>query len=1087
MSGKNFSFYPDITNNDFYKKITHKKEFYSHRYGKHYAKKKAEDLCNPLDKSLLPQQMFLKNFMSIETPYNSILVFHGTGSGKTCAAVQIAESYKKQIENRGKKILVLLKDNLISNFKNTIYNLDLADLKEDEEMRVQCTGDTYELDNETNRYLSREQKKKKIDKKIKEYYQFMGYRKFANYIMRRIGWDGIKSHLDKHKINLIRREFSNRVIIIDEIHNIKKDDSLIDMKKTGPIIETIIKLGLNNKLVIMSATPMYDQPDEIIFLLNLMRYNDKRKPISKKDVFDKNNNLKPNGVALIKDACRGYISYFRGQDPIRFPIKIYSPQSKIINYKTNFNGEKIPVNEYIKYTKLIPCKMSTEQYNAYNLISDKEKEKDIDLIMCSNFAMVNKQNKPIYAKHLYTEIDNGNAMFVRKYKTYGDKTRMQYSYQEHILKNRNKPNESAPLSLTNIGIYSDKIKNIIEMCIKSRGPIFIYSRFIESGGILLALALEQNGFQRYRTENSYDLLDYPINKSGGGGKCPPIDYENGVSIKNFKSTTRNFIPAKYLFVSRTGPGSIDPARAAEIISRETNSNGEEVKVIIGTKTLSEGIDFKGLRQINVMEPWYNLSSLDQIIGRAIRNCSHIRLPENERNVEVCLYASIPPKQTDNETIDIKSYRIAETKDRKIKQIERILKENAVDCALNYPFNVFPSSKSIKMKIASGSTITIKLGDQDYSRECDYQKCGFKCNYNLTDNIPDKNINENTYSLRYIEQELNIVEKIIRKIFRQIYVITLPDLNKIIKNLYPNLNDKYISKMINTIVENKTILRDKYNRKGYIIHKGKYFIYQPLDLSWEKIPLMYRKTPLTYKPKMVSIKEYSDKLEKYYNQMNKSITIKDIEQRAIDLYNNKTTKISNKSFIDKILPEKYRIPILMLYLIDRLSAYQKITIIVEAIKNKTKFILNNYKKYFYIENNSIMGILLNGKWYCKDNNWNICETPDIIKFSKNFKLPTCNINTKIYGIISTEKDKTTFKIIDKTKKTGAKSIVGTNSKRSEIKGQVCSTLTLNNLERIIKELDLYITVKNKDIICFQIEIQFRYWDLINYKNHKWIVF
>ena len=31
-----------------------------------------------------------------------------------------------------------------------------------------------------------------------------------------------------------------------------------------------------------------------------------------------------------------------------------------------------------------------------------------------------------------------------------------------------------------------------------------------------------------------------------------------------------------------------------------------------------------------MEPWYNLNRIEQIVGRAIRNCSHARLPLAKR-------------------------------------------------------------------------------------------------------------------------------------------------------------------------------------------------------------------------------------------------------------------------------------------------------------------------------------------------------------------------------------------------------------------------------------------------------------------------
>ena len=66
-----------------------------------------------------------------------------------------------------------------------------------------------------------------------------------------------------------------------------------------------------------------------------------------------------------------------------------------------------------------------------------------------------------------------------------------------------------------------------------------------------------------------------------------------------------------------------------------------------------------------------------------------------------------------ETVDELMWRRAENKDIQIKKIERILKINSVDCEINKNSNYFNPTK-------------FKYGDKDYSRECDYMKCDFKC-------------------------------------------------------------------------------------------------------------------------------------------------------------------------------------------------------------------------------------------------------------------------------------------------------------------------------------------------------------------------
>jgi hypothetical protein len=87
-----------------------------------------------------------------------------------------------------------------------------------------------------------------------------------------------------------------------------------------------------------------------------------------------------------------------------------------------------------------------------------------------------------------------------------------------------------------------------------------------------------------------------------------------------------------------------------------------------------------------MEPYWNMSRVLQIIGRAIRFCSHNDLPKNKRNVEVYLYLAT---QTGKKTIDQVIWSLAKKKNSLISNFENALKESAVDCELFYDRNVYP--------------------------------------------------------------------------------------------------------------------------------------------------------------------------------------------------------------------------------------------------------------------------------------------------------------------------------------------------------------------------------------------------------------
>ena len=103
-----------------------------------------------------PHQVFLKNYISPDTPYNGILIFHGTGVGKTCSAVSIAEGFKKTLKNINKKVLIL--SNLRDNFKKEIYDFSKDNLsKQFQNINFQCTGKNYDLGKDSI-YLTKNQK-----------------------------------------------------------------------------------------------------------------------------------------------------------------------------------------------------------------------------------------------------------------------------------------------------------------------------------------------------------------------------------------------------------------------------------------------------------------------------------------------------------------------------------------------------------------------------------------------------------------------------------------------------------------------------------------------------------------------------------------------------------------------------------------------------------------------------------------------------------------------------------------------------------------------------------------------------------------
>ena len=125
-----FRYYPKIDEykdyDKFLKDLSKKKEF-----GIHYIPKVRKNSCVNDIFSLAPHQLFLKNYMSPNTPYNSILIFHGVGVGKTCSGVSIAENFK----NIFGKIIILAPEKIQGGWKKNIYDPN--------KKNNQCTYDEY--------------------------------------------------------------------------------------------------------------------------------------------------------------------------------------------------------------------------------------------------------------------------------------------------------------------------------------------------------------------------------------------------------------------------------------------------------------------------------------------------------------------------------------------------------------------------------------------------------------------------------------------------------------------------------------------------------------------------------------------------------------------------------------------------------------------------------------------------------------------------------------------------------------------------------------------------------------------------------
>jgi hypothetical protein len=468
--------------------------------------------------------------------------------------------------------------------------------------------------------------------------------------------------------------------------------------------------------------------------------------------------------------------------------------------------------------------------------------------------------------------------------TYAPKSRHNYVY-----KNSSSPNI---FDINNIGKYSFKIKSILDSIINSKGPVIVYSQFIDAGLVPIALALESLGFTRYGTNRSLFLT-------------PQSEELDIVSYKKKSELAlgSKFNGAKYIIISgneNLSPDVVGDLKAATDLS---NSDGKNVKVILLSAAGSEGIDLKFIRQVHILEPWFNINRIEQIIGRAIRTCSHKNMPLNQRNVQIFMHGTM--LHNNSESVDLLIYRKAEAKAKVIGAISRILKEHSIDCMLNYEQQKFDEkliNKQLVITLSNNSSITYSIGDKSYSPLCDYMaECSYKCKPDLEEYntkmglTKDSEPNNYSYNEFFLQTNNEAIIKLIRDLFKEKYFCTKDYIISYLLN-FNNYSTNHINNALDQLVNNENIyITDKYNTLGKLINIENYYIFQPSLLN-NDATIFERSNPVQTKPDGIAF-AIPDTFDVFDNKIKPEKP--DIEKPDIEKPDIEKPKKSEKPDIEKL--------------------------------------------------------------------------------------------------------------------------------------------------------------------------------------------
>jgi len=407
--------------------------------------------------------------------------------------------------------------------------------------------------------------------------------------------------------------YEDRLLIIDEVHHFR---NTVGNKIIYNKLLNFLNRIKNSRVIFMSATPIFDNYNEITSLVKLIKPN-----------LDFNIKFTPE---KLEEIMKGHLSYY-GLNP---------PDTSV-----NFIGSCIPGIEHFKILKVF---MKGWQLQKYQQLVDESKticNIGISHVKATLGVIHFVENNPNSTTDTPTPNFNNSGRYILK--------------NEHIIHGNPVIQSIIKKQSNHLENYCCKLNqclDIINSANSLNGPIFIYCNIIDDVGIYYFAALLCAMGYNYVYDNK-SAMKY-------GRKLFVDDHSN---YKNLKEIRMNRNKTRWNFTFVTGDKRLCPnvMERLNIFNDANNKNGTFVKVLLGSDILSESVDIMNVRQLHILTPHWNYEKINQIIGRIRRVGSHDALPPEQRSVNIYLYMAYDPSlsctNSINYSIDYVKYIISEEK------------------------------------------------------------------------------------------------------------------------------------------------------------------------------------------------------------------------------------------------------------------------------------------------------------------------------------------------------------------------------------------------------------------------------------------
>jgi superfamily II DNA or RNA helicase len=660
-------------------------------------RKAGEDPCNEkLKFELNTYQRFIGQFLNYRSPFSDMLVFHGVGSGKTVSAINVY--------------------NVLFNFtpKWNVFLLIPASLRNDPWLK------------DLNNWIEKSDK----DLRMKNI-QFVHYD---------------SPYADRDFLEKIKKVDSSKgtLYIFDEAHNFIRNVYNNISSKKGKRAQVIYdyiqqekKEEANIRILMLTATPVVNIPFEFALYFNLMRpgsFPESEALFNQLYISSTNyQSLNDETKNMFQRRIMGLVSYYIGATPDKFAQKTIHYKNivmekyfeEIYNHFEKIEEEKEKIRRKMSRGKVGGDEMST--YSSYtrqacnfvfprvgNKINGEDRPRPGKFRIKEEDAEKIDENKNAEATGILKRSKEEVQAYVKAITDYIN-TFIEYlkdQHREDKSKNHTLQNDVDNFYKKYKGSFSDfysdssnkksklfeamytsspKFIQIIFNIFKSAGPVLVYSNYVATEGLqIFKVYLSFFGFISY--ENDKEIDPSNLGKKNPKDGFRYIEFHGGVD-KDLREANK------------------------AIYNMSENKFGNIIKIIMISPAGTEGINLRNTRQVHITEPYWNEVRVEQIIGRAIRICSHADIPMNDRHVDVFRYKMV--RSSKKETTDERMESIARKKNNLLISFTEAVKEGATDCEIFKSHNMM-GTKYKCFKFNENSLLETPIGPA-YTPKIEYDK------------------------------------------------------------------------------------------------------------------------------------------------------------------------------------------------------------------------------------------------------------------------------------------------------------------------------------------------------------------------------